>query len=177
MSLARADLVTAVAGELADVLTLAGIAATDTSGALKEPLDRVFRALGVAEAGLASATVADGDEQRAIAYAAYFVLSRAVGALASRVDVSLGRGEANAKESQAFAHVQEQMREALAIAQGYGLTVGKSSLAPVPYAGGISRSDYDAAEQDSDRLPPLFAVSDLRTETSERRDWTWGEAW
>ena len=82
-----------MAGELADVLSLAGLAATDTSGALKEPLDRAFRALGVAEADLAGAAAADGDEERAIAYASYFVLSRAAGALAGRVDVSVGRGE------------------------------------------------------------------------------------
>ena len=33
-----------------------------------------------------------------------------------------------------------------------------SGLAPLPYAGGISRSDMQRQEQDSDRVPPGFVV-------------------
>ena len=157
MALARADLTTTIAGELANVLTLAGLSTTDTSGNLKEPLDRVFRALAVAEADLATAAVADGAEERAVAYARYFVLVRATDALAGKMDVSAGA--ASAKLRQQFENVRDRMQEALIVARGYGLAIagdGVSGIAPIPYAGGVSRSDYDAIAADADRVPPLF---------------------
>lgn len=160
MALTRAALTATLAGELADVLALASLEAADTTGALKEPLDRTFRALGVAEGGLAEAAAPDGAEPRAIAFATYFALARAASALAGRVDVATGRNETSAKESQAFTHVQALLEQARADAEGYGLPVGTGAIVPVPFAGGIARGDYAAVAGDPDRLPPLFGVGD-----------------
>lgn len=120
MALTRAELRTAVAGELAQALTLAGLANTDTSGALKEPLDRVFRQLGVAQANLASASAADGSEAKAIAYAAYFTLDRIVAALLSKMDVT-GDSGAGAKLNQQIENAKTQRAAALSVAITYGL--------------------------------------------------------
>jgi hypothetical protein len=161
MSLTRAALVTAVAGELSQVLTLAGLGNTDVSGALKEPLDKVFRALGTAEASLASGAAADGAEQQAVAYAVYFALARATEALASKMDVSAG--SASAKLRQQFENVRDRMKEALAIAQSYGLPVYTDGrgLAPMPFAGGISRAARETVIADIDREAPLFSSDAL----------------
>ena len=121
MGLTRAELNTAVTGELAGVLTLAGFAATDTSGAMKEVLDRTFRALGVAEAGLASAMVEDGAEQSAIAFARYFVLDKAVMATTSKMNVKAGSASANLREQ--HENLKQQRDEAYATAEVYGLWV------------------------------------------------------
>lgn len=120
MALSRAELRTAVAGELAQALTLAGLATTDTSGALKEPLDRTFRQLGAAETGLAAASVADGSEAKAIAYAVFFTLDRIVAALLSKMDVS-GGGSGGAKLNQQIENAERQRARALSTAITYGL--------------------------------------------------------
>jgi hypothetical protein len=159
VTLSRAQLIAVVAGELDDVLTLAKLTAVDDAPNLKGPIDRTFRAIGVAEAGLAAATVADGGEQQAIAYATYFVLQRATWALTDRMDVSGARG--GAKLRQRFENVRDRLDEALSIAQHYGLAIpgnGAITRHPLIYAGGVSSGDYDAVASDGDRMKPLFTV-------------------
>ena len=150
MALSRAALLGVVAGEQHEALALARLAEADQPGALKEPLDRCFRALGAVEGELASAEVADGGEPRAIAFATYFVLERAALALVGKRTVAAGRTRSNAREQ--YENVRERMEAALAIAQGYGLAVagnGRGGAVPLPYGGGV-----DAA--DGGRVPPLF---------------------
>lgn len=166
MALSRADLVGIVASEQHESLVLARLSDADQPGALKDPLDRCFRALGTPESGLATASVPDGGEQRAIAFATYFVLARATLALVGKRTMAAGRTRSHAREQ--YENVRERMREALAIAQGYGLALagnGLSGLTPVPYAGGVALGDYTAREQDGDRVPPLFSRADLPPET------------
>lgn len=159
MSLTRAALITAVAGELDDVLTLAGMTSADDAANMKSPIDQVFRELGTAEASLATATVADGSEKKSVAYATYFVLRRASRALVKKMSVASGGARANLREQ--YENVRAEMRDALAIAQGYGLAVGLGAT-PTPYAGGISQSNYDDVALDTDRIPPLFSLTDLQ---------------
>lgn len=160
--LSRAELATAVSGELAGVLTLARFTATDSSGNMKEVLDRTFRALGVAEGGLATASVADGNEERAIAYLRYFVIDKAVYATTAKMNLKAGSSSANLREQ--HENLLRLLASALAVAQSFGLPLpgnGLSGVMPIPYAGGISEGDYVSLAHDGDRLPPLFSLQDL----------------
>lgn len=175
MALTRAQLVTATAGEWAQVLTLAGLAATDTSGALKEPIDKTFRALDVTEANLATATVVDGGEEQALAYAAYFVLARAVAATVSKMTVAAGTTKASLREQ--HENLLRLLAHALAIAQSFGLSIPGADgggCIPIPYAGGVDQADYDANLADTSRVPPLFSVDDLTIPGVPRLDAEWG---
>jgi hypothetical protein len=172
MSLTRAELNAAVTGELAGVLTLAGFAATDTSGAMKEVLDRTFRALGIAESGLGTAAVADGAEAQAIAYLRYFVVDKAVWATTTKMNVKAGSAAANLREQ--HENLLRLLNAALAQAQACGLPLpgnGRSPYVPVPFAGGIDQGDYDARADDASRVPPLFSSRDLPLTPA------WGEPW
>ena len=173
MALSRASLITAVTGELAGVLTLAGFTAADTAGNMKEPADRCFRALGVAEGDLASATVADGDEEKAIAYLRYFTVDKAVWATASKMNVAASGGaKANLREQ--HENLLRLLSAALAQAQALGLPLpgnGQSPYIPVPFGGGVSQSDYDARADDTSRVPPLFSTRDLPSVPA------WSEPW
>ena len=163
MSLTRAELNTAVTGELAGVLAVAEFAATDAAGAMKEPLDRCFRALGITETGLASATVADGGEEQAIAYLRYFAINKAVWATTAKMNVKASGGAAaNLREQ--HENLLRLQAEALALAQSFGLAVpgnGQSPYIPVPFGGGIDQADVDARTDDTSRVPPLFSTRDL----------------
>lgn len=174
MGMTRAALNTAVTADLSGVLTLAGFAATDTSGAMKEVLDKTFRALGVAESGLASATVADGSEQQAIAYLSYFTIDKAVWNTTAKMNVKAGSAAANQREQ--HENLLKLLGHALAQAQAYGLPVpgnGQSGYIPVPFGGGIDQGQYDATADDTSLVPPLFSRRDLPTVPAP----SWGEPW
>jgi hypothetical protein len=157
MALTRAALITAVTGELAQVLTLAGLTAVDDAANMKSPIDRTFLALGTAYADLPTATVTDGQELKSLAYARYFVLLRALQGIGKKMDV--GAGSARASLSQQWDHVKELLGIAAGEAQLYGLNVGEGDILPLVYAGGIDTADYETRA--IDRLPPLFSLSDL----------------
>jgi hypothetical protein len=177
--LTRFDLITAVSGELAGVLTLAGFTAADTVGNMKEPTDQTFRAMGVAEADLADAAVADGEEQKGIAFLTFFTVDKAVWNTANKMNVKAG--SASAELETQHKNLLRLWAQALAEAQSYGLPVpgggpGASGVIPIPYVGGISRSDYETVAADSDRLPLLFSRSDLVIPGVEPVEpWPWGE--
>lgn len=135
----RTVLAQTAAAELAPLLRASGIPASDTIGALKEPLDRALRALGVPEADLPAAVVPDGLEVRALAYAAHTIAQRAALLLAPT------------PQAAAF---QPIVSEAAAAAR----RAGWSELTPIPYAGGIDAADYAANAADPARLPALFSV-------------------
>jgi hypothetical protein len=158
MALDRATLMTEVGGELAGVLALAKLSVLDDVENLSPPLNRTFRAMGVAETDLATAVVATGQEQQAIAYATFFILDRALRGIPKKMDVS--GGGSSAKLSNQWDHLRELRDEALLVAQGFGLDIagaGESGWIPIPYAGGVSESDY-LANREGDRLEPLFQV-------------------
>lgn len=163
MALTRANLIAAVAGELAGVLTLGGFTSADTTGNCKEPADSAFRALGTAQADLATATVDDGDEQQAIAYLRYFVVDKAVWNTTAKMNVkATGGAAANLREQ--HENLLKLLAHALGQAQAYGLQVpgnGQSGYIPLPFGGGTSLADYDTRAADTDRVPPLFSLDDL----------------
>lgn len=131
MALSRAQVITTATGELEDVLALAQLTAVDDASNMKPAIDRVFRAFGVVESGLSGAAVADGSETAALAYARYFILDRALLALANKMDVAGSKG--GAKLNQQYTNVREQMERALRIAQAYGLAVpGAGRIGGVP---------------------------------------------
>jgi hypothetical protein len=124
VALSRVQLVAEVGGSLANVLTVTGLAATDTAGALKEPINAALRAMGVAETNLGSTAVdlvPDGAEPKALAFARFFVLDRAVDAVQDLTDVT-APGGAGAKDSQTVASLERQRDRALAVAEAYGLS-------------------------------------------------------
>lgn len=177
MALSRAALISAVSSELDGVLTLAGFTSADTAGNCKEPADRTFRALDVAEVDLATATIADGAEEQGIAYLRYFVIEKAVWNTSSKMNVKAGSASANLKEQ--HDHLKELLGLALAQAQALGLPLpgaGQSAYTPVPYAGGISQSEYDSIAANSDRIPPMFSLDDIAipgVTSSDWGEWQW----
>ncbi len=144
----RAELVGEVIGLLSQALTDIGIPATDTAGALREPVNRTLRALGAAQAGLTTAVVADGDEEKAIAFGRYFVLDRLVDAAHGFID--LGGSVSSLKQQQTVQSLERQRDRALIVAVAHGLAgyTAKTSanVAPIPIAGGIARTAYFANE-------------------------------
>lgn len=135
MALARIDLARVVAAELAPALRITGLPASDESGAMKEPLDRTFRALGFAEADLATATVTEGMEQLAITWASYHVLKRAV--------FMFGLKGAE-KDTKGYAQVVELLDDTYVSAKRYGLR----EITATPYFGGVDLNDGE----------PLFSI-------------------
>jgi len=83
--------------------------------------DQALRALGVPQATLATATVADDQTPDAIALAEYYSLQRFARALALQVDVTLDAPVSGKKRSQAFAQVNALLAQARAelTARGY----------------------------------------------------------
>lgn len=154
MAMTRAQLTTTLGGELAEALTLAGLASTDTSGALKEPIDRAFRQLDTDEADLATAEVADGDEAKAIAFAMFFVLDRIVSALLRKMNVGGSGAKANLREQ--YENAKEQRAASLAMAVTYGLPDFMGRVRVVSLTGGgldidpfFSRDDFAVLAQSS----------------------------
>jgi hypothetical protein len=123
VALSRAQLVTEIGGLLGNVLSLAGLAPTDTVGALQEPINATLRAMGVEEANLASPAadlVPDKAEAQALAFARYFVLERAVDAVQDLTDISAGE-DGGVKSNQTVQSLERQRDRALAKAESYGL--------------------------------------------------------
>lgn len=116
----RAELVDEAAGWLGNVLTLAKLQATDTPGNLQEPINATLRALGIAQADLETAEVPDGAEAKAVAFARYFILDRAVDAVPKKFDVG---GSSAAKLSDQVKNLERQRDQARETAEGYGLWV------------------------------------------------------
>ncbi len=84
----RADIVGYLAARLGSLVAEAGMAASDTTGNLKEPLDDALRGMGYAEADLT--TVVPTDTRSVLISARYQTLLRIQEAIADRFDVSVG---------------------------------------------------------------------------------------
>jgi len=172
LSLTRAELIAAVAGELSGVLTLGGFTSADTTGNMKEPTDRAFRALGVGQNVIDYGQAPDGDEEKWLAYLRYFTIDKAVWNTTSKMNVKAGSAAANAREQ--HENLLRLQASALALAQQYGLQVpgnGQSGYIPIPFGGGIDQAQHDATADDTSLVPPLFSVRDLPTVPA------WGEPW
>lgn len=161
MALTRAQFVTTLAGQWGEVLSLAGVDATDVTGAMKEPVDQAFRALDTAEADLATASVATGSEEKGLAYGSYYLLVKCWQAVARKMN--MGSAGAKADLAQQYDHVKELLGHALATAQRWGLSVpgeGFSGVYPLAYVGGTT--DVNRAAADALRSDPLFSIDNLR---------------
>ncbi len=83
----RSEAIARVAAVIPAVLTLAGIAATDTAGNMKEPVDAALLAMGVALGDLPAAESADA--VGFVALAKHHALLAAEGRIAAKFDVGL----------------------------------------------------------------------------------------
>ncbi len=93
MSMSRAQLAAELWGRLQTQFTVAGITNADTTGNLKEPVDSALMALGIGYGDLPTATVADSDVQRAIAWAVFYGYSAVIPRVADQakqVSTSVG---------------------------------------------------------------------------------------
>lgn len=121
----RSDAATLVALDLSAVLTAANMQGTDTTGNLKEPLDRALRAMGVAESDLATAAPDDGALFEAQAqYETLRTISRRLGD-----QMSLGTGGDNFQLNQVFTNVQTLLKEAADRVKALGGSPGGSGIA------------------------------------------------
>lgn len=147
MALARSVLFSTVAAELGPIFRLCSqeLVASDTPGDLKETIDQVFRALGVQDVDLASATVPTGSEAQAIAYLRYAILSRLILILSLR-DPAPGN----------LAAITELFKASEIRAREFGWL----DLNPVAYAGGINELDYDTNQLTEN--PKFFRSSDVK---------------
>jgi hypothetical protein len=117
----RVEAVAYLAAVLDDVLSDAGVNATDTTGGLKEPLDDALLAMGYATEDLAIAEPTDARWFRLMAE--YHTLRRVLVKLALRFRLSTG-GNALSLE-QVHAHVKDRLNEVAA-----ALTVEYGGVAP-----------------------------------------------
>jgi hypothetical protein len=125
MAVTRSDLTTYLGGTLGELIAAVGMAATDTAGALKEPIDAALRLLGVDRADRATAEVDDDDGDAYEALATVTTLERLEQAAAALFDVSV-RGD-SFRLSQLFAAL-EKIRARLASARANPILA--------PYLGG-----------------------------------------
>jgi nucleotide-binding universal stress UspA family protein len=120
-----------------NLLGLAGVAATDTTGGLKEPIDEALALLGVAWSELATATVTDADAPAALALLRTTTLRRVLTGLNDKTKQDLEIGEVKLKGSQLVAKVERLLADAQAVAARYS-TVGE----PATWAAGGINLDY-----------------------------------
>lgn len=131
MAYTRAALLTYLAAEHSALLSALSLSAADTQAGVKSVLDRTFRALGVGESDLATATV-DDDQAAALESAAdYYTYDRAVEIAALWVAISKGTaGESvNKARNQAFAQLRQRRDELKSVAEGAGVTLDVPAFA------------------------------------------------
>jgi hypothetical protein len=125
----RADAVAAIAAELSSLLTSAGMAATDTTGNLKEPIDRALRTLGYAASELATAT--PDDDAGLLALAIYETLTTIVARLAASFDIATSDGSSY-RLQQVFANAKTVLEQAAATVTGlYGSVAASGGVVNV----------------------------------------------
>lgn len=112
MSMSRADSASYLAGTLAQLLADAGLAATDTAGGLKEPIDDALLATGTDYADLASATVANTDVVGFRLVLDYTGILRCYRAIAHRVDIQLDGPQVAKSRSQAVRQLEKLVDDA-----------------------------------------------------------------
>jgi hypothetical protein len=115
----RAESATYLASSLAELLSDAGLATTDTAGDLKEPIDDALLLTGTAYDDLATATVAGVDVIGYRKVLTYTALLRIRGAIAHRVDVALDGPTMSKRRSQAAQALDRLVAEAKAAAEPF----------------------------------------------------------
>lgn len=142
MSITRTNAADYIAGMFAQQLTDAGLATTDTTGALKEPIDTALRLTGTSHADIATATVSDADAVGFFAVLDYTALLRIQRAILLRVDLQLDGPQMSKSRSQAVRQIERAVDDAKKAADpfivesgewGYG-TITLDYLEPVEVA-------------------------------------------
>lgn len=127
MTMNRADSASYLAGTLAQWLTDAGLAATDSAGALKEVIDDALLMTGTAYADLATATVADADVFGYRKVLRYTGLLRIQDAIGSRVDLQLDGPQMSKSRSQAVRQIDKIVGDAEKQAAPFIVSTGQWS--------------------------------------------------
>lgn len=122
----RSDVATLVGLDLSSVLAAAGMDATDSTGNLKEPLDRALRSLGVAASDLSTADV--DDDALFEAQAMYETLRTVYRRLGDQININ-SQGDAY-QLNQMFANVTALLQEAETRVRMLGGAAGGSGLLP-----------------------------------------------
>lgn len=117
-----------------NLLGLADVTATDTTGGLKEPIDEALASLGVAWSELATATVTDADVPATLALLRTTTLRRILTGLNDKTKQDLEIGEVKLKGSQLVAKVERMLADAQADVARFGITSEPATWA----AGGIT---------------------------------------
>lgn len=120
----RSDVATLIALDLASVLAAANMAGTDTTGNLKEPIDRALRSMGVAPADLPIAEPVD--DALFEAQAEYETLRTIYRRLGDQINLATG-GD-NFQLNQMFANVKALLDEAAGRVAALGGTKGGSGI-------------------------------------------------
>ena len=117
----RAELLDYLADTFARITGELNLPQADTDTSYKYPLDQVFRRLGVAEAGLATATVSGSQVEQAQALGEYYSLLRFWTMTSTRVDYP-AEGMAQ-KRSQLFVQIGDLLQRAEKRCEAVGVAV------------------------------------------------------
>lgn len=112
MAIARLDLLTHLDSQFAPLVVATLPPLTSQAAAYGTAIDQAFRALGIAQADIATATITDAQTPDAIALAEYYSLLRFTRALTPQVDVSVDGPRLDKQRSQFFDHVNLMLTEA-----------------------------------------------------------------
>ncbi len=130
----REEVAAVLGAELAVPLADAGMAATDTAGALKEPIDRALRGLGYAESALATAE--PDDAPGFLALATYEALRAILKRMTSFTAMALPGG-LSLHDEQSVKHVENLLKQAKEdVAAHFGVVPSGST-------GGVVSIDLD----------------------------------
>jgi hypothetical protein len=110
--------------EYRELATDAKFSSQQTTDAYSTAIDMSLRQLGVSEADLATADVAQADTLKYLALLNYYALGRFAKLLAIRFDVKAGSGAIDAARPQAFGRVNLLKAEATSELTQYGINVG-----------------------------------------------------
>lgn len=130
MSYTRAQAITYIATRHAHTLTTLSIAATDTTGSFREPIDHAMRRMDIAWSDIPTTIVSDDDSEGFIAWLDVYVLERLVDAAHAWVDLTLDAPDVSKKYAQVAASLERRLKAAQAKAEGYGLGTVNSWQAP-----------------------------------------------
>ena len=119
MGMTRADARSFLAATLAQALTDAGLANTDTAGALAEPIDSALLAIGTDYDDLATAEITSSDILGYRAVLEYAGLKRCYDAILARVDIQLDGPQMSKSRSQAVRQMENRIKIAQAAATPY----------------------------------------------------------
>lgn len=125
MPVTRQNAITFLGGVLAQQLVESGLTATDDAANMGSVIDDALLTLGVANANLAAAQVADTGALGYRVLLRYFGLIRILDAVLNRVDVTMSDPQIGKRRSQLAAALQTRIVALAAEAANYGAVTGQ----------------------------------------------------